>query len=232
MKQVEKLEKYLNLVLALSLKLISWEEFQKQVKTLGMICLLIIALTGCGKAKPPITRVVAIGDSITYGCGELFGTTNDNYPEIVAHALGVPVVNLAVRGIRLDEMLPLAKDFQFAETDLVLFQPGMNDLLQRKDSRLDEYVAELKEMLTLLTEAKAQVYAGTTTRSLSGNNQLNALYAQILRDVVEEDFEDVTVVETHSWEPKPEFLFDDIHPNNEGQNQLAGIYLEAIYENE
>ena len=99
----------------------------------GLLLLLLFALTACGPPKAdalgPGSRVLALGDSLTYGTG---ATLETSYPEALAAMTQWTMVNAGVPGDLAQQgcsrLAPLLEEHR---PQLVLVFLGGNDILRR-----------------------------------------------------------------------------------------------------
>lgn len=103
----------------------------------GALWLLAAWLPGCsrspvrGQPVPPGARVLALGDSLTYGTG---ATAESAYPAVLARLTGWDVVNAGVPGDTTRQALARTPGLLSEHRPaLVLLSIGGNDLLRRQD---------------------------------------------------------------------------------------------------
>ncbi|ENO85233.1 arylesterase [Thauera linaloolentis] len=193
----------------------------------------ILALTmaalaaACGRepklpALPDGARVLAFGDSVTYGTGAGEG---EDWPALLAASAGWEVVNAGVPGdtalagqhrlqALLDEFTPA----------LVVVEIGGNDFLRRRSE--GEVKEDLRRIVRMARASGAQVVlVGVPVLSLSGAviGRLSdaPLYAALA------DEEGVPLVPDVFSEvlSQPDLRADRIHPNAQGYRRMAaGIH--------
>ena len=181
----------------------------------------------CGReAKLPAlaagARVLAFGDSVTYGTGAGEG---EDWPTLLAQATGWDIVNAGIPGDtaqagrhRLQALLD-----EFAP-ELVLVEIGGNDFLRRRTEA--EVKEDLRGIVRLARASGAQaVLVGVPSPSLSGaaigRLSDSSIYAALAGEeglpLVPDVFADVL--------SKAELRADRIHPNAQGYRRMAdGIH--------
>ncbi|MFT3760502.1 arylesterase [Thauera sp.] len=193
-----------------------------------VLSLALAALSAaCGReARLPAlaggARVLAFGDSVTYGTGAGEG---EDWPALLAAATGWEVVNAGIPGDtaqagrhRLPELLD-----EFAPA-LVLVEIGGNDFLRRRSE--SEVKEDLRQIVRTARTGGAQVVlVGVPALSLSGavmgSLSDSPIYAALAHEegvpLVPEVFADVL--------SQAGLRADRIHPNAQGYRRMAdGIH--------
>jgi acyl-CoA thioesterase-1 len=144
------------------------------------------ALTGCGRRTrlgrvvPPGSRVLALGDSLTFGTG---ATPEASYPTVLAALSGWQIVNAGVPGDTSAQALERLPGLLQEHTPaLVLVSIGGNDLLRRlpeADTR-----ANLQRICELAQGAGAQVLLLALPRpsvaaAFVGSHSDHPVYAEV-----------------------------------------------------
>jgi len=186
-----------------------------------------IALAACGKQQrltviPPGSRVLAFGDSVTYGTGAGPG---EDWPALLAQRTGWQIANAGIPGDTAEAAktrLPAALG-EHAPA-LVIIELGGNDFLRR---RSDKAVKEdLRQMIEMVRRAGAQaVLVAVPEFSLLGVVARRPSDSPIYRELGKE--EQVPVIEDVFSDilGRPELCADQIHPNAQGyQVMAAGIH--------
>lgn len=193
-----------------------------------ILALALAALSAaCGReielpALADGARVLAFGDSVTYGTG---AGADEDWPALLAAATGWEVVNAGIPGDtaqagrhRLQELLD-----EFAPA-LVLVEIGGNDFLRRRSE--SEVKEDLRRIVRTARAGGAQVVlVGVPALSLSGAviGRLadSPIYAALAQEegvpLVPDVFADVL--------SQAELRADRIHPNAQGYRRMAdGIH--------
>lgn len=186
-----------------------------------------IALAACGKQQrltviPPGSRVLAFGDSVTYGTGAGPG---EDWPTLLAQRTGWQIANAGIPGDTAEAAktrLPAALG-EHAPA-LVIIELGGNDFLRR---RSDKAVKEdLRQMIEMVRRAGAQaVLVAVPEFSLLGVVARRPSDSPIYRELGQE--EQVPVIEDVFSDilGRPELCADQIHPNAQGYQVMAtGIH--------
>ncbi|MDR0379441.1 MAG: arylesterase [Candidatus Accumulibacter sp.] len=186
-----------------------------------------LVLAACGKSQkfsvlPPGSRVLAFGDSVTYGVG---ANSGEDWPTLLGQATGWQVVNAGVSGDTAEagksRIGPLLEEHWPA---LVIIEIGGNDFLRRRPEE-----AVKQDLETLVDDARASgaqvVLVGVPTLSflavVAGKPDDSPIYEELGKEmgvpVIADVFSDVL---SH-----PELRSDQIHPNAAGYRKMAdGIH--------
>lgn len=123
------------------------------LKSMIILPLLPLTLSACGKSSnknaklPKNAKVIALGDSLTFGYG---ATQGASYPDILAQKTGWLVDNMGVNGDTSQNVLDRLDLVIQAKPDLVLLGIGGNDVLRRiapaiTQDNLNQIIDRLKE---------------------------------------------------------------------------------------
>ena len=180
-------------------------------------------LAACGKrqklgALPPGSRVLAFGDSVTYGTGAASG---EDWPTLLAALTGWHIANAGVPGDTAEagksRIRPLLDEYR---PTLVIIEIGGNDFLRRRSASAVK--EDLKALVAAVRSANAQpLLIGVPELSLlaaiAGKPGDSPIYAEIGKEenvpVIPDVFSDVL--------SRPELCADKIHPNAAGYRKMA-----------
>jgi acyl-CoA hydrolase len=186
-----------------------------------------IALAACGSrqklsALAPGSRVLAFGDSVTYGTG---AGPEEDWPTLLGGLTGWRIVNAGVPGDTAEaaksRLPPLLDEHR---PELVIIEIGGNDFLRRRPASAVKQ--DLKALVKAARASGAQVaLVGVPELSamavLAGKAGDSAIYGELGKEegvpVIADVFSDVL--------SRPELCADKIHPNAAGYRQMAsGIH--------
>ena len=106
--------------------------------------------------KPPgVTRVCAIGDSITFGYG--IENPEDRYTQILEKTLlqdgyQAEVYNLAISGANFRDAVSTYRQYEFLNCDIILYQYVLNDI--RDNEQQAKLLEKYSEVSPLIKEAR------------------------------------------------------------------------------
>ncbi|MGP4953366.1 GDSL-type esterase/lipase family protein [Psychrobacter sp. T6-1] len=198
--------------------------------TWALPILALSLATGCSQeydiqVLPAGSRVVALGDSLTYGYGT---TPQNNYPSVLTGLTGWQVINAGVNGDTSADVLARIDQVITLDPDLVLLGVGGNDVLRRVQSgttsaNITLAIEQLKaaDIAVILI---AEPYFSTS--ALFGRASDNPIYKQIAKS------ENVPLY-SKRWSEvisSDKLKSDQIHPNAAGYRYFAeGLhaYLQA-----
>ncbi len=191
--------------------------------------LLAVLLAACSARKaeplPPGTVVLALGDSITAGYGL---TPEQAWPALLAEKTGWKIVNGGISGDKTNDALarlPALLDEHAPK--LVLVTLGGNDMLRKLPE--EQTRANLARILELVRGRNAQpVLLATPKPSIAGvvfqNLSPPPFYAEIAQERKVPLIADA-IAEVLS---DPGLKLDQLHPNAEGHQVLAGKAFDAL----
>lgn len=187
---------------------------------LNILILLSFLLAGCGKSTidriQPETKILAFGDSLTYGVG---AGKEGSYPHVLAQKTGCTVINAGVSGEDSTEGLKrLRGKLQNSRPDLVILCFGGNDFLRRQPRDLTE--SNLREMIRVVKNDQIDiVLIGVPQPSLTLS--VPKFYKELAKEF-DIPYDGKVLKEVLS---KSHLKSDHIHPNKEGYKLIA----ERIY---
>jgi acyl-CoA hydrolase len=186
-----------------------------------------MALAACGKRQkfsviPTGSRVLAFGDSVTYGTG---ASSGEDWPTLLGELTGWQIINAGVPGDTAkagkSRIGPLLDEHKPA---LVIIETGGNDFLRRRQESAVKQ--DLKALVNAARSAGAQVaLIGVPSLSVmtvvAGKAADASIYEELGKEenipVISDVFSDVL--------SRPELCSDKIHPNSVGYRQMAaGIH--------
>ncbi len=188
--------------------------------------LFLILLPECGRSEPKAanldsagTAIVAFGDSITYGYGV---RPEEAYPALLSDMLGVDVHNMGRNGDTTASGLQrLDRDALELDPRLVIVELGGNDFLEKIPR--EETFRNLDRIVTRCIDAGAMVVLVHIQLGLFGDKYLDGYEAiakrhgaLLLPDVMDGVF------------GHPRMMYDQIHPNAQGQKVIAERIAEAV----
>jgi len=162
---------------------------------------------------PLDTKILAFGDSLTYG----YGVTRDkNYPTVLGDLLHVNVINEGVNGELSEQGLArLASVLARHKPDILVLCHGGNDILRKKD--LTQTKNNLAEMIKLAKEKGVYVLlVGVPTFDILTFNVPSFYYEVATENGIE--IEDSSLKKIMDGE---NLKSDQVHPNAEGYELMA-----------
>lgn len=128
----------------------------KSTFIISLLCAVLLG--GCG-ARPtigrirPDTRILAFGDSLTFGVG---AERNESYPYLLEQKLGCAVVNAGVSGEDTTQGVKrLGVELRNNQPDLVILCFGGNDFLNDQSQNVTR--SNLREMIRMIKDGGADV---------------------------------------------------------------------------
>ena len=164
------------------------------------------------------TQIIAFGDSITAGAGV---GTQAAYPNVLSSLLGLPIVNKGRGGDTTATALSrLQQDVIQANPWLVIVGLGGNDFLQQVP--LTQTEQNLRQIVTRLQQKGAIVVVlAMNVKPFNGN--YGKMYQRVANDT--QAYLIPGVLEGLN---DPRYLYDDIHPNQEGHRILANRVAQGL----
>ncbi len=190
-----------------------------------LIILTIIALIIFFKKETPeviklshTDKILAFGDSITYGYGE---SENESYPYLLSQKIDSQVINAGINGDTSKEGLErLPALLEDSSIKLILLCFGGNDILQKIP--LGELKSNLKKMVQLAKKKNIDVILISVPKISSLGLSSLALYSTVADEENIELMDDVLVHVLSRSSLKNDY----IHPNAKGYKYMA----DEIYE--
>jgi lysophospholipase L1-like esterase len=175
---------------------------------------------------PAFTKIVALGDSITYG----WGVGADGYVYRIAADLNLPLINHAVNGATTSQIRDQATTYTADMNGaLVIVTAGANDIWYNKP--LCDAILNLQDMAHTATNAGAlEVRLAAPLRGDVGsaayttNKQWIEAYHKYLSPFItivdgQSAFDSHLLGTTTTW------FMDTVHPNSTGHDQLHYLFL-------
>ncbi len=210
--------------------------------TILLSIVLSVALTSCN--KEPL-RVACVGDSITYGHG-IRDREHDTYPAILDSLLGdkFDVQNFGVSGTTTlkKSNMPYTEEQAYKDAlafnpDIVTIKLGTNDSKAFNWANKDNFKDDLTSLINSFKELPSNpdiwlclpVPAYGNAWGINDSIIYNGVIP-LIREVAEEL--ELPVVDLNTPLTNCRNYFPDtIHPNEEGQEKIAGILYEKIFTN-
>lgn len=191
----------------------------------ALMLTVTVTITGCRNEPtrqylPAESKVVALGDSLTYGYG---ASPETAYPAVLAEMTQWRIVNEGVNGNTSADVLARTDQVISQDPDLVLLGVGGNDVLRRIQS--DTTRANITATISKLKSANIPVVLIAqphfSASSLFGRASDNRIYKDIAKS------EDVPLYAS-GWSKvlsDDSLKSDQIHANDAGYRQFAeGLY--------
>lgn len=186
-----------------------------------------LAIAACGKkpklnALPAGSRVLAFGDSVTFGTGAAPG---EDWPTLLAGLTSWQIANAGIPGDTAEAGKSRIRGLLDEHTPaLVIIEIGGNDFLRRRPPSAVK--ADIKFLIEAAKNTGAQVVViGVPELSLlsvvAGKASDSHIYQELGKElgvpVIADVFSDIL--------SRPELCADKIHPNAQGYQQMAtGIH--------
>ncbi len=187
------------------------------------LILLVFFMTGC---QPSIdnrdstgTTVVCFGDSLTAGYG---ATAGHDYPSVLSEKINLSVINAGVSGnTTTDALQRLDKDVLTHNPKIVIITLGANDSFHGMHE--EETLANMVKIIERIKEHGAMVVWAEVQTGVLGdpyiddfttlaNREHILLIPNILSGIID----------------KPQYKYDQIHPNDEGYRIMADRIYQHI----
>ena len=175
------------------------------------------------QSLPKDTKILAFGDSLTYGTG---ATKGKSYPEQLSIILNVNIIKEGIPGeVSENGLKRLPKLLDKYKPHILLLCHGGNDILRRKN--LDNTKKNIKQMITLAQSKGIKViligvpaWEGVFISTAKMYNEL----AQEM-NIAYEGKSMETIINDGSLKS------DNIHPNDKGYTLMAKSIANVIYKN-
>jgi acyl-CoA thioesterase I len=194
---------------------------------LGAVLLTLLTLSACGRgghlrALRPDSVVLAFGDSLTSGVDV---ETDETYPQVLKRLLGCEVVNAGIPGeLSAEGLRRLPGSLEKYHPDLVILCHGGNDLLA---SAPDALIAPNIRAMIETVRAKGVDLILIAPPRPSLRLKAPAFYGKLGAELfVPCDHESLGRILS-----SPRLKGDPIHPNAEGNKELADAVARLIKEN-
>jgi acyl-CoA thioesterase I len=184
--------------------------------------LLIFFMTGCQQPMANLnstgTTVVCFGDSLTAGYG---ATSGHDYPSYLREKINLPVINAGISGNKTGDALQrLDRDVLSHNPKLVIIILGANDSFQQVPEA--ETVANMEKIIERIKEHGAMVVWAEVQMGVLGDPDIDNFTALAHREHI------LLIPNILSGIiDKPQYKYDQIHPNSEGYKIIA----DRIYQN-
>lgn len=187
----------------------------------ALAVLPIVIAVGCGEKPtnnklPSGAKVVALGDSLTFGYGADKGRA---YPDVLAQKTGWQIDNMGVNGDTSQNVLDRLDVVVNAKPDLVLLGVGGNDVLRRVQPAITE--ENLTQIITRLQQNDIQVILIAephfSASALFGKASDNPVYEKVAKSTNIPLF-------AKAWSAilsDEKLKSDQIHANNAGYAKFA-----------
>lgn len=185
---------------------------------------LLLALTACGPPRAdalgPGSRVLALGDSLTYGTG---ATPETSYPAALAAMTQWTVVNAGVPGETAqqgcDRLPPLVDEHR---PQLILVFLGGNDILRRGSTQV--LTEGLRQCASVAREAKVPMVLFAVPRFELTGYADSPVFATVAKSVKVE----FLTPQLGKLLGNDQLRADAVHLNGEGYRALAGNVAEEL----
>lgn len=170
-------------------------------------------------ADPEGERLVAFGDSLTYGTGAAEGM---DYPSQLSAMIGEPIHNAGIPGdTTASALLRIQQDVLDLKPRIVFMTLGGNDLKNRVDKA--EAFGNLERIIRAIQSSGALVVLGGIRFPVYDRG-----FSEAYRALAETTG---TVLIPNIYEDimgDPKRMSDPIHPNGEGYRRMAEHFYEAV----
>lgn len=172
---------------------------------------------------PQNTKILAFGDSLTYGIGAKKGF---GYPEQLSRLLHVEVLNSGIAGeVSIDGLKRLKRLLTTANPDILILCHGGNDILRKHDLKITKN--NIKSMINIARDKGIRVVLIGVPK---WNGFLGIGTAKIydeLADEMDVDYEGEILEEI---ENDVSLKSDRVHPNQKGYKKMAEAIKKVILE--
>jgi acyl-CoA thioesterase-1 len=191
---------------------------------IASILSFLFALSGCSDTPalsllPPNAKIVAFGDSLTFGTGV---AASASYPAVLADLSGLNVVRSGVPGeISATGLRRLSIVLAEESPHLVVICHGGNDVLRRLSAKKTEQ--NLRAMVALVRASGAEVVLVAVPKIGLFPTAWD-YYEDIARELdVPIEFEIISDLQRN-----PALKSDQVHFNREGYRQMAGSVVNLL----
>ncbi len=206
--------------------------FRRLISGLLLVFMLVICLAGCGddptyQALPPGTRVLAFGDSVTFGKGASAG---EDYPNRLQMATGWQVINAGISGDTAREAKArITATLKQHSPELVIIELGGNDFLRKRPG------STVKQDLLEIIQASQASGALTVLVAVPRLSLLRAGIGALADSPIYEELADETgallIPDVFSEVLSSKTLLSDrIHPNAQGYQVLTDGFVTSLRE--
>lgn len=212
------------------------------MKRNSFLIFLVILLTFSACKHEPI-RVACVGDSITYGHG-IRDREHDTYPGILSTTLGekYDVRNFGVSGTTTMNSTDMPYMNEQAYKDALAFNPqivtiklGTNDSKPYNWNKSENFKKDLKTLIESFRNlpAKPKIWLCLPVPAMGHAWNINdsVIYNGVIpyiKEVAQE--EGLPVIDLNTpFQGKKQYFPDTIHPNEDGQKEIASVILKAVF---
>lgn len=205
-----------------------------------IISVILLTLSSC-KSEP--IRVACVGDSITYGHG-IRDREHDAYPGLLSAALGEKynVRNFGVSGSTTMNGTDMPYMNEQAYKDALAFNPqivtiklGTNDSKPYNWNKSENFKQDLKTLIesfrSLPSKPKIWLCLPVPAMGHAWNINDSVIYNGVIpyiKEVAQE--EGLPVIDLNTpFQGKKQYFPDTIHPNEDGQKEIASVILDAVF---
>lgn len=200
------------------------------------------AIQDCSEMKATRTRLVAFGDSHTFGKQSRIGFCRYSYAYDMAFKLDLNMINRAIGGSTLldpstvgPSQYDMITTTVFQPTDLVVFQIGFNDVARYGDDSvaLNRFHSSLSSALLSMSAQVSHIYLATPLPMIDysftkGSPASYDLYVQAIKSAAS-GIPNLTLLETKTlFTLKPEYVLDRIHISSSAHEKLGDAYIDYI----
>lgn len=195
-------------------------------KILFTLLLLVVGFHFLTDTKTPITlepdtKILAFGDSLTYGIG---ADKNESYPKILSTLLGVSVISSGIPGeVSQDGLARLPSVLEKTDPNILILCHGGNDILKKYSQSLTKQnlktmikMAQMKNIRVILVGVPMwSGFLGIKTAKIY-DELASELDIDFEGDVLEDIINDINL------------KADRVHPNNLGYAKMAQAIAKVI----
>jgi len=194
------------------------------LKLYSIPVLVLTMITGCGQRIANFDSkgesIVCFGDSITEGVG---ADRNESYPSLLSERIKLEVINSGVRGHTTRDALKRIKEDVLAHNPkMVIVAFGGNDFLQKIPK--EETLSNLNQIVSTIQQDGAMVLLAGVRIGILRNE-----YASIYKKVARQHKTLLIVDLMDGIMDKPQYKYDQIHPNADGYLIIADRIYQTIH---